>query len=95
MVVDDNDTSAAVPVPLSETTCVPMESVTVTVPLRIPAAVGVNVTPNVQFALAATVAHVLLAIEKSPEAVTLLMVSASVPVLLRVTVCAALLVPTA
>ena len=54
-------------------------------PLREPLTVGVKVTLSVQLALAATVEPQVLVWEKSPLAVMLVMLSAALPVLLRVT----------
>jgi hypothetical protein len=70
-----------------------------TVAVRAPTAVGVKVTLMVQLALAATLEpQVLLAMLKSPglapEVEMELMVRALVPVLVRVTVCGGLVVPT-
>jgi len=63
--------------------------------MRVPAAVGVNVTLIVQFALAANVAgsvpHVFVCV-KSPEGAIVLIVKLPVPVLVSVTGCAALVV---
>jgi hypothetical protein len=67
-------------------------SVTVIVPLRRPATVGVNVTVIVQFAKAATVAQSLFC-AKSPVVATLVTVSEPAPVLVKVTVCVALTTP--
>ena len=76
-------------------------SVMVTLALRLPVAVGVKVTLIVQFAPAAKVLELLgqvLVCAKSPLLVPLrpmlLMVKAAVPLLVSVTVCAALVVPT-
>jgi hypothetical protein len=68
-------------------------SVTVNVPVRAPAAVGVKVTLMVQESPTATLLPQLLVWEKSPVMETLATASAALPVLLRVTVCAALVVP--
>ena len=70
-------------------------SLMVTAPLRAPAAIGVKVTLMAQAAPAATLEPQVLVWEKSPVAVMLVMLRAPLPVLLRVTVCALLLVPTA
>ena len=70
-------------------------SVMVIEPLREPAAVGVKVTLIVQKALAARLEPQVLVWEKSPLAVMLEIVRAAFPVLLNVTLCALLLVPTA
>src|SRR5690348_18361890 len=63
--------------------------VRVMLPVRVPAAVGLKVTVTVQEAPTATDEQ-LLVCAKSPLAVTLETVAAVVPVLLTVTVCAAL-----
>src|SRR3982074_2656123 len=66
-------------------------------PVRLPVALGLKVTPMVQLAPAARLLpQVLLLTRKSPLEVMLVMPSASVaaPVLLKVTVCGALVVPT-
>ena len=65
---------------------------------RVPAAVGLNVTLTVQLLPAARLARQVWVWEKSPLFVPVtampLMVSVAVPVLVRVTVCGALPVPT-
>lgn len=68
----------------------------VTVPVRVPVAVGVKLTLMVQFAPAATVLPQVPVPPKakSPLIVRLLMVSEALPVLVRVTVLAALVVLT-
>ena len=60
-------------------------SVTVSVPLRAPEAVGVKVTLITQLPLAASEPPQLLVSAKSPVTAILLMVSAAAPVLLSVT----------
>jgi hypothetical protein len=55
-------------------------------PLREPLTVGVKVTLRVQLALAATVVPQVLVWEKSPLAVTLVILRVTLPVLLRVTI---------
>jgi len=101
--VDESDATGPIPVPESATVgAVPCALVlTVTVAVRVPRAVGVNVTPTVQVAPAASVLvplGQLLARAKSPAAVPLnvilLKLSAAVPLLLTVMICAALVVPT-
>src|SRR3982751_1568512 len=67
--------------------------VRVTAPVRVPDAVGVNLTVTVQDAPTARVAHVLVWL-KSPLAETPETVAAVVPVLVTDTVCAADGVPT-
>jgi hypothetical protein len=84
------------PVPVRLTVCGLPEalSVTLKVPVRVPDAVGVNVTLMVQFPLAAREPPQVLLAAKSPPAAMLVMVRVALPVLDRVTVCAALVVPT-
>jgi hypothetical protein len=67
--------------------------VTVSVPERVPAAVGVNVTPSEQDEPAAIVVHVP-DLAKSPEVVTPETVAVDVPVLVIVTFCAVVVAPT-
>lgn len=88
-----------VPVPVRVTDCVlPVTplllSVIVSVPLRVPFVVGVNVTLIVQLELDARLLPQVLPWEKSPLAVMLAMVSGAVPVLLSVNGCDELGVPT-
>ena len=86
-------TTEADPVPARVTDCgLPLAlSATVTVAERLPTAVGVKVTLMVQLPLAATELPQVLVWAKSPVLVPpiarLVMVSAAVPVLLRVIVC--------
>ncbi len=68
-------------------------SVIVSAPLRIPAAVGVNVTEIMQPALAATLVPQLLVWAKSPDAEIDVIDSAAVPELVSATVCAVLAEP--
>jgi hypothetical protein len=91
-----------VPVPLKATTWGPplALSVSVRLPERLPVAVGVNVTLITQLLLAETGALVLqvaplAATAKSPVAAMLVKVRDAVPLLVTVTVLAALVVPTA
>src|SRR5258708_677616 len=93
-----NPKSGGVVVPVSDTLCgLPVAlSVMVKVPMRVPAAVGVNVTLIVQFAPAARVRGLIgqgvapgLA-AKSPDAAMELIVRGPVPVFVSFTVCAAL-----
>jgi hypothetical protein len=90
-------TGGAAPVPVKLTVWVAglALSVIVKAPLLEPAAVGVKVTLRVQLALAATLEPQVLVWEKSPLAVMLVMLRVALPVLLSVTLCALLLVPTA
>jgi hypothetical protein len=60
-------------------------SVMVTAPVLVPVAVGLKVTLSVQLALAATVEPQVLVWEKSPLAVTLVILRVTLPVFLRVT----------
>ena len=82
--------------PVSPTDCglPPALSVNFTVPVRLPAAVGVKVTLIVQFAPAATLDPHVLVSAKSPEAAIWVIESAALPELVKVTTCAALGVPT-
>jgi len=63
------------------------------VPVLVPADTGLKVTEIVQLAPALTVVPQVLVWEKSPLVVMLETVSEALPVLVRVTVCAVLLVP--
>lgn len=90
--------SGALPVPVRLTVCelgVAL-SVMLNVALKVPEAVGANVTLNVQLPPAATELLQLLVSPKSPGLVPVnvmpIMAKAALPVLLRVTVCAALVV---
>jgi hypothetical protein len=67
--------------------------VTLSVPVRAPKAVGVNVTWMVQLAAGASELPQLLVCPKSPLAAMLVIDSAAVPQLVNVTVCAALVTP--
>ncbi len=83
------------PVPVSVAVCVPAESVTVSVPLRVPLAVGLKVTEIVQLAPAARlVPHPLLATAKSPDAETEEIETAELVPLDSTTFCGELVVPT-
>jgi hypothetical protein len=90
----------SVPMPLSATACgLPVaSSVIVTLAARLPVAVGLNVTLIEQFAAAATLAPHVFVSEKSvlfaPVIVTLVMLSVAVPLFVKVTFWAALLVLT-
>jgi hypothetical protein len=85
-----------VPTPISGTTCgLPVaSSEMVRAPVLTPFALGAKVTLMVQEVPAATLRAQLLVWEKSPLTVMLVLVSAAVPVLLSVTRCEALVVPT-
>ena len=92
------------PVPVSGRLCglSAASSAILTLALRAPFAEGVKVTLRMQFAPAASVFGLMGQVfvwAKSPALVplteTLVMVSAAVPLLVSVTVCAALVVPTA
>ena len=63
-------------------------------PVSVPEAVGLKVTEIVQLAFTARLVPQVLVCAKLPEAAMLLNVSAAVPVLLSVTACVALVVPT-
>ena len=69
-------------------------SAIVSAPIRGPAAVGVKVTAIVQLAPVVTLLPQLLVAAKSPEAAIFETASATVPVLVKVTVCGALVLPT-
>jgi hypothetical protein len=96
----------AVPVPVSVTVWLvparlPVLSVTVRTAIRLPVAIGVNVTLKVQIALAASAEGLmgqLLVWTKSPEFVPvmlmLVMIKGSLPAFVSVVVCGALVVPT-
>jgi hypothetical protein len=87
---------AAAPVPMRLTDCGLPEalSVMLRVPVRVPEAVGLKVTLMLQLAPAATELPQLSVSAKSPLAEILVIVKLTVPVLVSVTVCAALVVPT-
>jgi hypothetical protein len=93
-------TTGAVPVPVRLTVCgLPAAlSEMLTAAVRVPAAVGVNVTLIVQLPLAATELPQVFVSAKSPALVPvmlmLVMLKLALPVLLRVTFCAALVTPT-
>jgi hypothetical protein len=69
-------------------------SVIVMLPVKVPVVVGVNVTLIVQVAPAATEEPQVLVSPKFVPAVIDVTVIATVPVLVRVTTCAGLVVPT-
>ena len=69
-------------------------SVIVMAPVRVPVTVGVNLTLIAQFPPAATELPRLSVSAKSPLAEIPVIVKAAEPVLVSVTVCAALVVPT-
>ena len=87
---------AVTPVPVKVTVCgLPAAlSEMLRLPLRVPVAVGIKITLTVQLFPAGTLVAQLFVWVKSPVAVILEIVSAALPVLVRVTDCAALLVPT-
>jgi hypothetical protein len=84
------------PVPLSETVCgLPGASSVIAIePDLRPVEVGVKVIVSAQFAPTVTEPPQLLVTAKSPLGEMLVMVNVPVPELVRVTVCAALVVPT-
>jgi len=92
----DNVTEGAVPLPLNDTLCgLPLAlSVMVIAPLRVPTAVGVNITEIVQLAPTLRLFPQVFVWLKSPLARTLLIVRVVVPELVSVTFWALLLVPT-
>ncbi len=94
--VVDKTTVGASPEPDKVTDCgLPLAlSATVSPPLRLPAAAGVNITLIVQLALAAKGEAQLFVCEKSPLVAMPVIVSGPVPGLLRMTGCAALVLPT-
>lgn len=90
---------ADVPVPVNETDCgLPGAlSVTVRVPSRVPVVVGLNVTETVQFAPVLSddgLNGQVLVCAKSPVVPIAVIVKGAVPLLVMVTVCAVLVVPT-
>src|SRR5580704_9038262 len=88
---------AGVPMPVRLTDCglFPALSVTVIAPLRVPVAVGVNVTLIVQEPPTATMLPQLFVWLKSPVATILEILRDALPVLFSVSAWAALVVPTA
>jgi hypothetical protein len=83
------------PVPVRVTLCaLPALSAIVSVPARLPVAVGVNATLRLQLAPAATEAPQLLDWAKSPLAAMLVMFSVALPTFTSARICAALVVPT-
>jgi hypothetical protein len=86
--VELEETETASPPPLNATVCgEPLTlSVIVSVPVRLPAAVGVKVMEMVQPAPAATLVPHVFVWAKSPEAAIEATVSAAVPELVSVTV---------
>lgn len=85
----------AVPVPLRVTVCGEPVAVSeiVSVPVRAPIAVGVNLTEIAQLAPAATDDPQVFVSAKSPDAAIDLMSRTDPPELVSVTACAALVVP--
>ena len=94
--VAETVTAGAVPVPVRETICgLPgASSVMVIAPVLVPRAVGAKVTLIVQLAPAATEPAQVFVWAKSPLLVIPVMLSRAAPVLVNVTVCTALVVPT-
>ena len=87
--------AGSTPSPVNEVVCVPALSVTVSVPVRVPEAVGANAMPNVHPTFAASVApHVFAVIVKSPLTTGTPNVADTPPALEIVTNCAALVEPT-
>ena len=68
-------------------------TLTVRVPLRVPSAVGVNVTSISQLVRGAKLPGQSFVSAKSPVMATPVIVSWSLPLLVRITVCAPLVVP--
>jgi hypothetical protein len=87
--------NGATPLPVTLTICEPEDALseTVRVPVRVPVAVGVNVTRMVHCAPAARLAAHRLSAAKSPFTMIEVMDSAAPPVFERVTVCAELVEP--
>jgi hypothetical protein len=87
---------APAPVPVKATICglPPALSVSVSDPERVPVFCGVNTTAMLQEAPAASDVPQLFVTAKSPRAPILVTANADVPLLVRVTLCGALLVPT-
>jgi hypothetical protein len=88
-------TAGGVPVPLKATVCgeSPALSVIVSVPVRLPAAVGVKVTEMVHVAPVATLLSHVCGSAKSPDALIDVIASAAVPEFVSVMVCATLVEP--
>jgi len=97
LVAERLTSGAGAPTPESRTVCgLPGAlSVTASEPLLLPEAVGVNVTLILQLAPAATLAPQLFIWAKAPVSVIPVIARGAVPVLVRVTACAALVVPAA
>ena len=97
---DTDGAAVACPVPLRATFCglFAALSVIATLALRVPTAVGVKVTLMVQEAFRPKVTGQLFVSEKSPAfaplRAMLLMFSVALPAFVRITLCAALVVPT-
>src|SRR5580658_3184124 len=96
MLAGDKLNTGAIPFPDKAIACVPAPSRIVTEPVRPPAAVGVNVVAMVQVPLLGIGLPLtqLFVCAKSPLAATPEMARSLVPVLVRVTVCPALALPT-
>ena len=94
---EDKTNIGAMPAPFSSVLLhtVPLGLVTVNTLVRLPGAVGANCTLIEQFAPGASVAGQLCVARKSPLTAMLPMLSATVPLLVNVTFCAALVLPTA
>jgi hypothetical protein len=95
--LDDVETATVAPVPFKLTVCgEPLAlSVIVSDPVPLPVAVGVNVTEMTQFAPAATLVPQVLVWANSPDAAMEVIARGAVPELVRVTVWAALVEPSA
>ena len=93
--VEEAEREKSAPVPLRLTAWLaPALSVTLSVPLRLPAVEGVMVTLIAQVAPAATALPQLLVSANCPEAATPPMLTLALPVLVTVTICDALTWPT-
>jgi hypothetical protein len=93
--VDVDETETDSPPPLSETVCGELValSVIVSVPVRVPATVGSNVTEIMQLAPVATLVPQFWLTEKSPETVMEVKANGAVPESVNVTTWAALVIP--
>jgi len=85
--------AAPVPIKLTSSGLPTPVSLIVSVPAKLPVAAGVNVTPTVQVCPDVTDVQVLLEMAKSPVIVTGETVTDALDLLVRVTVCGALVVP--
>ena len=93
--LEEGDSVTVEPVPVNETVWgdPPALSVIVKVPVRVPPAVGVNVTEMVQLAATARLDPQVLVWAKSPEEAMDVTLNAAEPLSVSVTVCAVLVEP--